>query len=558
MTDSTFFRMLGLMQSDDLSALALGVPRDRTDKRQLPPYYSEDTDQLFKQLFQALDFPSALRLITPQDLAASARPAEAGGHRILVVDDAPVTVRVLCSTLKDVANLRFALSAEHALEIALVWQPEIVISDVNLDGMSGIDLCRQLKQRPQTADCVTLLISADDSLENEIAGLTAGAADFIEKPLSPARVLGRVNSQLNAIKSRIGSDALSNGAIHFESTGFITCDLAGIVNEINPSVTHLMGITDAAYRGKKFTDLVDAASAQTIEEAFLGFASSGKFGPLEVRLRCVGGAMLPVRLVGRRIGSKAAEALWIGVEDLTARLLNERKRFDMHVSRTVGSITAGIAHEYNNLLGIVIGNIDVALDLAPPNEAVTKALNRAIDAAMRGAEISRRLNDSVAYRTKPLGAPEVLETLIDQMWPVLRNVVPERIELVREFSAETLRVSLDSEQLRMALTRVIDNACEAMPEGGRILIRTGLENVFLSEGLRSKFAVIEVTDSGCGMDEATRERAFDPFFTTKYPKHTGLGLSQVMAFTTRYLGSTEIMSTPGARTTVRLKLPITD
>ena len=551
-----FEELVSRMVANDPEALAL-IP---DSGRMLPGTYTADTDALFRQHAGNLDFTAAVRLLSPLDIRAPTPPASEDIPRVLLVDDAPVTVRLLATSLRGMGSLRFALSGEHAMEIALAWRPDLVIADVNMDGMSGIDLCRSLKEASQTSHCTVMLISANDDLATEVEGLTAGATDFIEKPLNPARIVGRVGAQLAAIKQRRESISILGSTSRDEFSGFVTCELDGTIIGVSPSLSALLGRATASYARTRLRDLFDPAFAGVLNDTLGTGKSSGTVGPFESAIRNSSGALLPVRILGRFMPSNGRRILWLGIEDIRERVLDERKRLDRHVSRTVATLTGGIAHEFNNLLGIVIGSLDLAIE-ANTDPDMALHLDRASTAALRAAGISRILRESAQRTARSSGLPDTLDKLIDRAWPILSNIARKGVTMIRQPGEQAIWVRLDAEELLSMLKRLVENACEAMPANtGTVRISTRAEPASPPPGAQppnapTAWAIVEVADSGEGMSEEVRSHALDPFFTTRSPDHIGLGLSEVNGIVARNGGSVEIESSPGAGCVVRLRFP---
>ena len=203
----------------------------------------------------------------------------------------------------------------------------------------------------------------------------------------------------------------------------------------------------------------------------------------------------------------------------------------------------GMAHDFNNLFGIIIGNLDIAV-AQNRDEALQEPLRAALDTALRAAQINRRLH--AVMRPQPL-QPRLL--MLDQALPKmldeLRAGVGEGFRLEASI-APGLAISVDPDQLLGALQELVRNATEAMPEGGTIMV---------SAAAGDGTVRLAVADSGGGMAPDLQGRAFDPFVTTRRGvRGAGLGLSLVRGFAERSGGGSTLDSRPGA-TTVTLELP---
>ena len=198
-----------------------------------------------------------LLLLQARDMANSIQPKSAPGNRILIADSAVLSVKLLCDVLEGVGTLRFALSTDDALEMATAWVPDLILMDVNMGDVSGIELCRRIKSTARTANCVVVFLSSDVDVHVEISGLTAGAIDFLEKPINPARVVGRIRAHLFNARRQAASASMHEDSVMGELTGFVACDVDGKVLEISPSLTRFLSKPPQEILGREFADLFD-------------------------------------------------------------------------------------------------------------------------------------------------------------------------------------------------------------------------------------------------------------------------------------------------------------
>jgi PAS domain S-box-containing protein len=488
-------------------------------------------------------------MLRPADGAA----AEPGDPRrettILIVDDHAGTVRVMARILAPVATLRFALSGEAALAMAREAPPDLVVADVNMGDMSGIDLCKAMKAGLATSDVPVILVSADQDMSTEARALTAGAVDFIEKPLSPPRVLSRVMAQLDIRRRATEIRALLSGGPAAASLGFVLCDPEGRILDLGAELAVALGLERARVVGTALADFLRAGDEPGPADEVARGLEAGSFGPVETALRGSDGRMLPVRVFGRMVTGAEGRLFWLKLDDMRDRVRLERERLEREKAAAIFSITAGIAHEFNNILGIVLGNVDSALEEIGDPASVDRRLRAVLAAAERGAAISRAMLDSASHDAGPPGTALSLEDALAAMWPVLANALPKRLRLERGAADASLRVVVDVEALRGALIALLDNAADANPGPGRVSIAVRAD-------AESGMAAIEVADDGPGLAEDVRARAFDPFFTTRAPYRVGLGLTAVFSFALRHRGRADIASAPRAGTRVTIRLPV--
>ena len=227
----------------------------------------------------------------------------------------------------------------------------------------------------------------------------------------------------------------------------------------------------------------------------------------------------------------------------------------------LGRLAGGVAHDFNNLLTVIKGHGDVMLDRLPPNDPLQSSSKQIIKAAERAAGLTRQL---LAFCRMQMLEPKVvdLNTLVSEMCKLLRRLVREDIAFVFHGGESLGRVKADPGQLEQVLINLTVNACDAMPEGGKLSIAT--QNVMVDARFAAQrppakpgeYVMISVADTGCGMDEATKQRIFEPFFTTKEQgKGTGLGLATVYGVVKQSGGYIWVESEPGKGARFEVFLP---
>jgi len=262
-------------------------------------------------------------------------------------------------------------------------------------------------------------------------------------------------------------------------------------------------------------------------------------------------------------------------DDLTSQKQAEEEKDTLEVQlrqsqkmEAVGQLAGGMAHEFNNMLAVVLWNaefLQARLDKDLPDEAETlTSLEQIIKASRRASDLTRQL---LTLGRKRVVRPEILDlsALVGDAAKMLARLVGERIRLQTDLEPEVEPVWVDDGQIGQVLMNLVLNARDAMPDGGQITIET--ENVNLDEpyaathvGTRAGPHVrLSVTDTGSGMDEEARRRMFEPFFTTKpVGQGTGLGLAVVFGIIEQAGGHITVDSQPGSGTTVTILFPVID
>jgi PAS domain S-box-containing protein len=241
------------------------------------------------------------------------------------------------------------------------------------------------------------------------------------------------------------------------------------------------------------------------------------------------------------------------VEEAQAKFLQAQKM------EAIGQLTGGIAHDFNNLLNAVLGNLELLLRRVPQNPSITPLLENAFKGAQRGAALTQRM--LTFARRQDLNPQAVdIPDLLRGMADLLKRTIGPRIRIETRFPVPLARAHVDAHQLELAILNLAVNARDAMPDGGSIIIAASEEMIGEdnSLGLAPRtYILLQVTDSGVGMDEATLQRALEPFFTTKERGHgTGLGLSIVHGLAEQSGGRLVLKSRRGEGTTAAIWLPV--
>ena len=250
--------------------------------------------------------------------------------------------------------------------------------------------------------------------------------------------------------------------------------------------------------------------------------------------------------------------------DITAQKAIQEQLYQSQKMEAIGQLTGGVAHDFNNLLGVIVGNLDfLASELEDGSLLHTLAV-RAINAAMRGAELNHHL---LAFSRQQTLSPQNinLNDNISDMLELLVRTLGAGIAIESKLARDLWKTHADPAQVESALLNLAVNARDAMPNGGKLIIETA--NVDLDAEYAKKhvdvaagaYVMLSVTDTGEGMTPDVQERVFDPFFTTKdVGQGTGLGLSMVFGFVKQSGGHVALYSEVGQGTTVRLYLPRAD
>jgi PAS domain S-box-containing protein len=341
----------------------------------------------------------------------------------------------------------------------------------------------------------------------------------------------------------------------------VELDRDGCVRSWNPAAEAMYGWRAEEVLGKKLPIIPEDRKGElrlTLEATLAG-------APVEAfatRRRRKDGSLIDVSVwtAPRRDASgKTIGMIGIAADTTEQRRTEEQLRQSQRL-KAVGQLTGGIAHEFNNLLQTILGNLEVLQDRLHGQRDASEVVERVIHAGRRGAELTHQLlafSRKQPLRPEPFSPVEELRGLEG----LIRATIGAQYTIKVDVSPDVSRALADTTQLDSALLNLVINSRDAMPDGGTIIIRA--QDVVLDKQAAraldiapGRYVSIEVMDTGVGMSPEVAAHAVEPFFTTKeVGKGTGLGLSMVHGFVKQSGGAMEIVSAAGKGTTIRLFLP---
>ena len=251
----------------------------------------------------------------------------------------------------------------------------------------------------------------------------------------------------------------------------------------------------------------------------------------------------------------------ISIVDLSGKKKLETQLMQSQKMESIGQLAGGVAHDFNNMLSVIIGNAEIALNRIKNTDPVYKPLQQIMSAGMRSADLTRHL---LAFARKQTVTPKILNLndTVESMLKMLRRLIGEDINLVWLPNKIIWPVKMDPTQIDQIMANLCVNARDAIKGGGKVTIETGVS--FFDEAycaynagfVPGDYVLLSVSDTGCGMNKKIMDSIFEPFFTTKeVGQGTGLGLSTVYGIVKQNKGFINVYSEPGLGTTFKIFLP---
>jgi PAS domain S-box-containing protein len=335
-----------------------------------------------------------------------------------------------------------------------------------------------------------------------------------------------------------------------------TMDAAGLVTSWNAGAEHLLGYTRAEMLGRHFSAIFTPEDVQNgVPQRELQTAARQGRVEYERRHARKDGSQFLANGFLAAVGQ--SEGLEFGMisSDITERRKTEIALFQAHKMESLGVLAGGIAHDFNNLLTSIMGNASLILETSSELDPDRGSLEDIVASSMRAAELTNQL---LAYAGK--GRFVItrfdLSELIREIPHLIQASIPKMVRLELALAPDLPWIEADATQIRQIVMNLMINAAEAIGSGGgTVWVSTGMSALEPAEESQpGRFVYLEVRDSGCGMDKATRARIFDPFFTTKLTGR-GLGLAAVSGIVRGHNGRMQLESVPGEGTTFRISLP---
>lgn len=499
--------------------------------------------------------------------------------KVLVVDNHPMIQKYMTDLLeKEGYEVRSAVDGISALDLLGSYVPDILFVDLVMPNISGEKLCRIIRNVPRLKDvfiCILSAIAAEQEVDCTQFGANACIAkgplnkmsryvfSVLEEAESGALYAcgGKTLGLEEVYKRHITKELLSSKR-HFEiildnmSQGILELTSDGRIVYVNPLALSMIATPEENLLGMKFLDLFHEEYRKTVQELFINVEATPKGinedVPVLLNSKEVTLSLLPVR-------DENHLSLIVIVDDVGERRRMKAQILQAQKMKAIATLAGGIAHEFNNALQGIAGNIDLLELNVKEKESIDKFVYPMKSSVDRMSSLTNQL---LAYAQGGKYQPKLISLnaiIVDTLLSV-KHTIGQNIQIEKDLARDSYNVKADLTQLQMALLAVIHNAEEAIEGSGNIRVQTKNEEI-KEKIIKDQFdiepgpyACVIVEDDGIGMDEETLLRIFEPFFTTKF-QGRGFSMAAVYGIIRNHNGWIDIDSSPGGGTSIKIYLP---
>jgi PAS domain S-box-containing protein len=341
----------------------------------------------------------------------------------------------------------------------------------------------------------------------------------------------------------------------------ISTEAEGRYLDVNEAFLHILGYQRRDVIGRTATELNFWIAPQDRLEMLRQLRASGRVTALPTQYTTSSGEIRGAEVSAELIDLEGRSCVLAITRDITETQQLEAQLRQAQKMEAIGRLAGGVAHDFNNILGVITGYSDLALLLVAADDPVNSHLKQIKKASERAALLTRQL---LAFGRRQVVFPKILDLnqAVGNLIDMLRRMVGEDIALSFQPTTPIGSMDADPGQIEQVLMNLVVNARDAMPSGGKIVIATGnaeIDEPFVAQNPGSRtghYVVLTVSDTGSGMDDNTKAQIFEPFFTTKgVGRGTGLGLSTVYGIVKQSGGNIWVYSEPGKGTRFEIYFP---
>ena len=538
---------------------------------------------------------------------------------ILIVDDREENLYFLSSLLKGQGhNVYLAANGAEALEIMNRQQVALVISDILMPVMDGFQLCRTLKANEKLAAIPVIFYTATyTGPQDEEMAMKVGAGRFVVKPCEPEDLMRIINDVLaesklaarpavppivseeevlklyserlvrkleqkmlelekevaarkEAEKVLLASEKKYRSLYDSIRDALVVVSSDRTIVTCNPAFGRLFGYTPAEVAGKSVKLIYRHEDDFIKLDEIMKALNETNNSIQEISFRRRDGTLFvgETNLFCLQNGTDQLTGYVCMIRDVTERINASKARKDLelqlqHVQKmeSLGLLAGGIAHDFNNLLSVILGYSEIMLTDFARTDKHYEYADEIFQASLRARGLTTQLLAFSRKQQLEKISADVC-SVVEGFQKLLSRIIGKKVKLLVQLPDLRLTVVADVSQLEQVLMNLAVNASDAMPDGGTLTIEVAraefddLSSCQILELSPGAYAVIAVSDTGCGISSENVPRIFEPFFTTKGKEGTGLGLATSYGIVKQHGGSIRVDTEPGKGTTFKIYLPL--
>lgn len=490
---------------------------------------------------------------------------------ILIVDDDAANRRLLLDLVTRIGCVGVCASGgREALEILSKQQVDLVLLDWMMPDVDGMAVLAELQRRGMTPALPVVVVTALEDRNTRVDALSAGATDFLSKPIDRLELTCRIRTlvELKQLRERAvamlrnrlrESDHLSRLRFEQATVAKIDWDTDMRVSNWNPAAERLFGYAQNEALGKHVSFLVAPEQRADATQIWLDI-SQGNAREATGENRTKDGRTIVCEWHSAPLRSSSGELLGASsvIIDVTERKQLQTALIQSQKMDAIGKLAGGIAHDFNNILAVIMSYATFVRDALPESDRRREDVVEVLKAADRALELTKQL--LTFSRQQPTAKKHTnLNDSLSQLHRLLTRAVGSHIALSITPSVRTPVVYIDPVQFDQVVLNLVVNARDAMPQGGKLNITLEHPPELAATSHSPSRVRLTVSDTGLGMDEQTQQRIFEPFFTTKAAgKGTGLGLATCFGIVEEARGTIRVQSVENQGTTFIVELPLSN
>ena len=485
--------------------------------------------------------------------------------KILIAEDNSFSRTLLKKTLTKAGYDVVAVEDGNAAWDALQRddRPKLALIDWMMPGMSGVEICRRLRQTDTSVPVYVILLTAKTGKEDVLEGFSAGADDFIKKPFDSGELMARIQVG----KRLVEQQALMHCLIDSIPDPIYMKDNRGLYLGCNAAYARFVGTEAENIYSKSTSDVLSESEAQQAHMEDLRVLAKGETVEVEGWVPDVNGEQRYHSTVKMPyLESAAGSTGMISISrDLTQQKATEKHLRQQQKMNAVGELAGGVAHDFNNILTAILGYVALCMNSVEEDSKLYRYLQEIVKAGDRATKLVRQIL-TFSRQEEQQFQPTELQSIIDDSLSMVQTTLKKNITLEKEIDSDCGAVFGDPTQLQQVVVNLCTNAAHALGREAPGTLSVALKQVELQESDLDKtmidltpghYACLTVTDTGCGMPPDIIDRIFEPYFTTKKKgEGTGFGLSIVHGIVKKHDGSISVESEEGKGTCFTLYFPL--